>query len=75
MKELRLLAATPSYFMNACIGYVLVLVAAVAVAVGSATVSYTHLDVYKRQESRYTAMCPKQRMHATMESSALIGFI
>ena len=37
VKELRLLAATPIYFMNACIGYVLVLVAAVAVAVGSAT--------------------------------------
>ena len=34
VKELRLLAATPIYFMNACIGYVLVLVAAVAVAVG-----------------------------------------
>lgn len=32
-----LAAATPIYFMNACIGYVLVLVAAVAVAVGSAT--------------------------------------
>ena len=37
VKELRLLAAPPIYFMNACIGYVLVLVAAVAVAVGSAT--------------------------------------
>lgn len=35
VKELRLF--TPIYFMNACIGYVLVLVAAVAVAVGSAT--------------------------------------
>ena len=37
IKEARLLVATPIYLMNACIGYVLVFVAAVAVAVGTAT--------------------------------------
>ncbi|MBC5584138.1 hypothetical protein H8S61_08015 [Eggerthella sp. NSJ-70] len=37
VKEARLLVATPIYLMNACIGYVLVFVAAVAVAVGTAT--------------------------------------
>ena len=36
-KEARLLVATPIYFMNACIGYVLVLVAAIAVAAGTLT--------------------------------------
>ena len=36
-KEVRLLVATPIYFMNACIGYVLVLVAAIAVAAGTLT--------------------------------------
>ena len=36
-KEVRLLVATPIYFMNACIGYVLVLVAAIAVAAGALT--------------------------------------
>lgn len=36
-KEARLLVATPIYLMNACIGYVLVLVAGIAAAVGTAT--------------------------------------
>lgn len=36
-KEARLLAATPVYLMNSCIGFVLVLVAALAVWVGTVT--------------------------------------
>ena len=36
-KEVRLLVATPIYLMNACIGYVLVMVAAIAVAAGTLT--------------------------------------
>lgn len=43
-KEARLLVATPIYVMNSCIGYVLVLVAAIAIAVGTAT-GMVSLDV------------------------------
>ena len=40
-KEFRLLVATPIYLLNSCMGYVLAIVAALAVAVGSATGAFS----------------------------------